>query len=179
MADNIVLPFKRAVIRRREDNQPLDKGRLAEALLYFGHTQIILDHGSTRSLLEEIGPENLLEILENGYASATFFLQTMGCRTLTHATGIREYSIDQIELVGNKSVGKLRGKERIAYAVEQELGKSKATNAFANRFCDVVDMENLSDGVPEIGIPGLNQFCPRVLEEFFCKHCQRRSATGQ
>jgi hypothetical protein len=65
--------FDRVCIRRPADLttvlQPLDLGAIAEAMLFYGMTHVILDAGSIESLLHQVGPQTLIRLSKNDYVS--------------------------------------------------------------------------------------------------------------
>ena len=97
-------------------------GELAEALLYYRHVHIFLDHGSIQSLLQKIDPSCLIDVLGRKGVSATYCDQFLATQTET-ANGVNTYRFVTMRLIGS----------------ERSKGKSKK-EILRNRLIDICDL---------------------------------------
>jgi hypothetical protein len=94
--------FELATIRRPFGPSPLagiDPGLVAEALLFYGQTHLVLDRSTLSGLLQSIGADNLLRLLKSGYARATYVREQEGIVALPGL--YPTYSFVQIPLAGH------------------------------------------------------------------------------
>ncbi|MCH9050894.1 MAG: hypothetical protein IIA72_07420 [Proteobacteria bacterium] len=143
--------FENIVLRRSpEQSSPIDPGLLAEALLFYQNVHIILDYASLNSLIKNIGIESLFTIIENDWAKATYFMNSLGTHTHTHGVQVHEFGT--FELIGSEKAGIKRGKQkRIDFIFERALGKSRETNKVAKKFSNLVPVTTLERQFKESG----------------------------
>jgi hypothetical protein len=74
--------FEQVVIRRHESRGKLiDPGLLAESLLFYERVHLLLDGGCLRGLLTTIGPDVLLNLLDQKRVTATCLTDNLGIFT--------------------------------------------------------------------------------------------------
>lgn len=145
--------FESIAIRRLEtEDQPLDIGLLAETLLFYQKAHLLLDRGSLASLLKSVGPDHLQYLLDNKFATAAFYRDTLGVHTKNVV-----HDFICFELAGTKEEGLFKTKkDKVHHIFERALGESFATKKAANKFIRSVPLKKLSTGFNhEKGIPGL------------------------
>jgi hypothetical protein len=73
--------FEKVVVRRSQAGPPFTLGELAEALLFYQHVHLVIDHWSLDALIKGLGPQGLLNLLRREevtafYAEDMFLTQT-------------------------------------------------------------------------------------------------------
>ena len=135
--------FETIAIRRLETvDRPLDVGLLAETLLFYGQIHLLLDHGSLISLLKTVGPDHLQYLLDNKFATGTFYRETLGVFTKNAVHDFVGFALS-----GTPEKGKIKTKkEHVQHLFESALGKSFATKKAANKFIRSVPMKKITTG---------------------------------
>ena len=76
--------FESAVIRRHANGEQIvDAGVIAETLLFYSNVHIIADQGILVHLLQAVGAENLLQLIEQKITTFTFLRNVFGTHTET------------------------------------------------------------------------------------------------
>jgi hypothetical protein len=84
-----------AVLRRTGNSEEvIDIGLLAETLLFYERTHLILDGGTVDYFLKTIGPDALLQVLDLPGVSGSFLRQTLGTVTNTN-NGLQQHRFAQ------------------------------------------------------------------------------------
>lgn len=126
--------FEAIVVRRISNyGHPIDAGLIAEALLFYQNVHLLLERGSLASLLNTIGPDNLLYLVNNKFATITYLQDSLG----THTDSTRGPSVHRFiayQFVGTKEKGRLTKEENIIEIFERTLGKSWNTRKVAKKF---------------------------------------------
>lgn len=116
-------------------------GRLAEVLLFYGNVQLVLDMGRLEGLLREIGPANLIFLIRNNFAKATFIGSVEAVHTETNGP-IRIHQFTDFGLVNASRAKKVSGYQlrdteyQIQTVYERLLGKSRNTRKHIKEFMD-------------------------------------------
>lgn len=64
--------FDNIILRRSEGHDPLSFGQIAEALLYYQKVHIFFDRGSLFSLIDQIGADRLLALIDRPEITAVY-----------------------------------------------------------------------------------------------------------
>lgn len=137
--------FEKVVLRRSVDGPALTAGELAEALLYYQNTHIVLDYGTLSNLMSSIGMPYLLGVLSRPEVSAVFIEQIEGTFTNRTARGA-EYSFVGMRVEGSKEHGVAVGKrKRIQHYIERAGYDRQKAKRYAERFLHLVKVRNLAD----------------------------------
>lgn len=137
--------FERVVLRRSLDGPAITAGEIAEALLFYQNTHIILDRSSLIGLVRTIGMRMLLKVLALPDVNATYIEETTATHTQQTPSG-PEYSLILFRFAGHEDVGLIKsGKGKIEYLLASNgYGKAEARN-LADRFRRSVRYKRLSD----------------------------------
>lgn len=126
--------FESIVIRKLPNqDRSIDAGLLAETLLFYGNVHLLLDIHSLSSLLIEVGPENLLRLIKDGFVKATYFRNTFGTHTSTNF-GFPIHDFAALEISGFKGRKFKRKQDRILNVFENALGDSRKVKRQAIEF---------------------------------------------
>lgn len=94
--------FEKVVIRRSQTGPAFTLGEIAEALLFYQHVHLVLDHWSLNALIKGLGPQGLLKLLERQEISA-FYAEDMFL-TQTDLVGSRPWhKFHTIAIAGSPS----------------------------------------------------------------------------
>ena len=134
----------------------IDAGLLAEILLFYQNTHLILQRGTLTSLLKRIGADDLLYLITNKFIRASFFRQTLGTYTSSQS-GIPVHDFVAIEKTGSVDKGKFKQKDELIIDLfEHALGNTGHARRAAKQFLSLVPIKTLSPGFHHPrGIPGL------------------------
>jgi hypothetical protein len=145
--------FEKIVLRRSDKGPALSAGELAEALLFYQNVHIILDDGSLRGLVCQIGMPTLVSLLSRPNISAVYCEESLGVHTETTADGSK-HSFIAFSFEGNKEVGHLSGRKKKLELVLSKLGyEKKQARRLVERFRKNVPVRKLtSDHFIEGGI---------------------------
>jgi hypothetical protein len=156
--------FDRIIIHQQHPNdlnRPVDLGFLVEAMVFYGDVYLLAHQAILRQLLRDLGPEVLIELLEEGYLRIGFEENNAGIRTedvggseryepvlfeIRSNSGTR-YDLQQyapeafIESVGKPGRGRRLARRFLSLAQRVEIG---AANIDEVRF-DFADSEYLSE----------------------------------
>jgi hypothetical protein len=137
--------FEKIVLRRSDQGPALTAGELAEALLFYQHVHIILDHGSLSNLVTQIGMPTLVSLVSRQNVSAIYCEESLGTRTETTTKGAT-YSFIAFSLVGNQKVGNLGSRKKRLEFVLGNLGyEKKHARRLIERFKLKVPIRKLTD----------------------------------
>jgi hypothetical protein len=123
------------------DGRQFDLGLLAESLVFYGDVHLILREPSLDGLLQQMDPDLVLELAEEGYLRFHYLEHTLGAITTNDGTPHALYDVGLIQ-------GKGRDLESVAHkAFTQRVGKSGRGRRLANRFCKSTESVRYPDGI--------------------------------
>lgn len=128
--------FESVAIRRSTEvsgTAGVDLGSLAEAILFYGQTNLLVDRGTMRKLLHECGPETTLRLVEDGYVNARYAYWNPGIKTDNAGTLSAQYS-PMTFTVGHNFEQEIRD------LWEEQLGRSGRLRRLRNRFVNSVPL---------------------------------------
>lgn len=137
--------FEKTVLRKSSNGHPISAGELAQALLFYQNVHVIMDHGTLKTLVQQIGMPTLLALLRRPNVTAVHCEETVG--TYTEAVGAFQlHSYAAFTVVGHEKVGgKLSSRvERIAYVLQEEGLDKKQAAKLAALFLDRVPVRRLT-----------------------------------
>ncbi|NKM11469.1 hypothetical protein GFL85_10540 [Rhizobium laguerreae] len=105
--------FEKALVRKVATAQ-VDIGLLAETLLFYQQTHLILDRSTAVSVIRQIGIDNLWRLAKDGHAQFSYFSNTLGVIT-ENANGVPLFSFAGIRQTGH------RDKPSVKWDREHEL----------------------------------------------------------
>jgi hypothetical protein len=112
--------MERVVLRRGiGEGSNLSLGRLAECLLYYGKTQIILDQGSMSALIGNIDPDILCDLHDDGMIELIYVPQLFARYSEVHGR-TSKHSFAYIEMVGRHDGKKYKNSREIITDIIQE-----------------------------------------------------------
>lgn len=149
--------FDKVTFRRSETGRQnfIDLGALAEALLFYQQTNLILDTINLSRLLKAIGPSTTQRLICSPGVQPLLVWDTLGVKTVHGALPVHNFV--QLQLAGSKEKGPINSKEdRVKHIFERSLGKSRETNRAAIEFSKVAKVQKISEGIEDgIGLPAL------------------------
>jgi len=149
--------FDKVTFRRSEASPQsfIDLGSLAEALLFYQQTNLLLDNSNLVHLLETLGPSTTQRLISSPSVRPLLIWETLGVKTNHGAPPVHDFV--QIQLAGTKANGLISSKEgRVKHIFERALGKSGATNKAAIEFTKIAKVQKISEGIEDkSGLPGL------------------------
>ena len=129
--------FEKVVLRRAESGEPISAGQLAEAMLYYQRVHIVIDRGTSASLVRQIGTKTLLSILKREDVSAVYCDEMLG--THTESAGASQYhNYVAFSLAGSPDGKKLESVQaRLSFDLKREgvepIEAQRFTTAFLSR----------------------------------------------
>ena len=138
MFDNIV------IFRNSQNSGPLiDKGMLAEALLFYENVHLLLNRGTLSALWNELGIDGVDRLLDRPEVRFSYLRQNFGTMgSSTH--GLRNYNFAIMEVGGVKKK-KLSKEEEFEQILERTLGRSVATRKRINRMISSISFPRVED----------------------------------
>lgn len=130
MFDSIIIRRQ----RRFDGDGPIDLGLLAEALLFYGSVTVVADQGMLKQIVNDVGPDVLLELMDIGALSIDYLGDNIGIQTKNANTAREEhdpifYSIPRMSL---KSVSK--------QLFADAFGDSSKSRSLANKFSRQIEI---------------------------------------
>ncbi|MGO8091633.1 hypothetical protein AB9E29_31345 [Rhizobium leguminosarum] len=95
--------FEKALVRKVATAQMVDLGLLAETLLFYQRTHLVLDRSTAVSVIRQIGIDNLWRLAKDGHAQFSYFSNTLGVMT-ENANGVPLFSFAGIRPTGHKDM---------------------------------------------------------------------------
>ena len=139
--------FEKMVLRRADDAESVTPGQIAEAMLFYQNVHLILDRGTFSTLLNSIGIEVFMSLLQRPGFTAAYCEEDMITRTNKYG-GFTAYTIDAMMIVGHDSVGTLPNTEaRLAFLIEQAGTGKRESRRFAHKVLERVPVRRLSGNV--------------------------------
>lgn len=138
MFDNVV------IYRNAQGNAPpIDKGMLAEALLFYGNVHLLLNRGTLSGLWGELGAEGVDRLLERPEIRVSYLSQNFG--TIGNSTGgLRSHNYGIFE-VGGKAKRKQSKQEELEQILERSLGRSLVTKKRIRRLISATSFPRVED----------------------------------
>jgi hypothetical protein len=137
--------FERVVLRKSEGGTALSLGDLCEAMLFYEHVHVILDHGSLIGFARSIGLPQLLLLLGRPRVSATYAGEFLGTHTETNGS-MQVHRYLAFAFAGSEETGVVRGhKKRLQALLIREGYKKKQAALLAERFKLKAAFRKLSD----------------------------------
>lgn len=128
--------FDRLIVRPQrpyDDSNPLDLGALVEAMLFYGHTELVISPGVVQQLARAWKPEGLIELAEEGLLQFTFVGNFAGIETKNSGSGAERYKPVVFDVERN---GRLLGLEHsVPDIFESVCGRRGRAHRLAARFC--------------------------------------------
>ncbi len=136
--------FEKIVLRRSETGTAISAGQIAEALLFYQNVHLIIDLGSFRQLIRQLGPATLLTILRRSDCFAVYCEETLGTHTQSVGT-LQAHSLVAFSLAGHDGVGMFSSREeRVAYLLKNDDLSSSDAKRFAKAFLKITPVRKLS-----------------------------------
>ncbi|MBW6420001.1 hypothetical protein KX729_00930 [Rhizobium sp. XQZ8] len=104
--------FEKALLRKGANLPAMDVGLLAETLLFYQDTHVIVDPGTTIELIKSIGIEDLSRLVEENHITLGYYRNYMAAHT-SRENGVAIHSLIEFHLRGKDSEPTLKwDKER-------------------------------------------------------------------
>jgi hypothetical protein len=137
--------FEKTVLRRSALGTPISAGELAEALLYYQNVHLIIDHGTFKTLVKQIGMPALLALLKRPNVSAVYCEESVG----THTESIGAFQVHAylaFTFTGHVKVGGHLEKrqQRFEYLLQEEGYNKKQAAKSAELFLERVPVRRLT-----------------------------------
>ena len=136
MFDNIVL--------RNSDQGNVTLGAIAEALLFYRNTRLIVGHGLLVSLAKIGALDAVMQLIEEGRLQAVHCEETLG--TITRNFGVSQtYDFAAFTLIGHEQ---FRGKsrvERIEISLRSNGSDSRTARKSAEKFVNLVPAKSMTN----------------------------------
>lgn len=137
--------FEKTVLRRSSAGTPISSGELAEALLYYQNVHLIIDHGTFKTLVKQIGMPALLGLLKRPNVSAVYCEESVG----THTESVGAFQVHSylaFTVTGHEKVGGHLEKrqERFEYLLQEEGYDKKQAAKSATLFLERVPVRRLT-----------------------------------
>ncbi len=121
-----------AIIRKQSQGTlAADPGLLAETLLFYGKVHIIANRGPLGALLQSIGPDIIIELIDAGELSITF-IQNVPAVFNNTLNGITSHKLTFLRIAAAEG-RKLSPSDEIRQIFDRALGKSRQTRRAAER----------------------------------------------
>lgn len=145
--------FESIVLRSSEDSGNITLGTLAEALLFYQNTRVIIGHGTLISLAMNGDLGEVVALIKDGRLQAMHCEETLG--TITKSYGASKiYSFGAFTAVGYEDVRGRSRAERIEISLRQKGIAPRIARALAQDFVDIVPLKSLTkDDYVKGGIP--------------------------
>lgn len=168
--------FEHIVLRRSERGSPLSAGEVAEALLYYQKIHLVIDRGTLFALVRQLGPQNVLLLLNRPEVSAVYCEEMLGAHT-EQIGGFSVHRYVAFTLAGHETVGELKTPEaRLAYELERLPIEKRVAANFAKQFLRRVPIRRYSgDHFVQAGVPEAAK--QDLIDKAFCKRAIRRLLT--
>lgn len=119
--------FEKMILRRGEDGGGATLGEIAEGLLFYQRVHLILDRPVVTNLVEKIGMDQLLALLNRPGVSAVYCREMLG--TMTQQVG----ALTHHSFVGMEMTGQTSKPDRVQTPLEVVHQILKATNSYSGR----------------------------------------------
>jgi hypothetical protein len=138
MFDNIV------VYRNSHNIGPLiNKGLLAEALLFYGNVHLLLNRGTLSALWNELGTDGIERLLDRPEIRFSYLQQNFGTVS-AGPLGLKNYNFAIFE-IGSTRKARLSKQEEFEQILERSLGQSQATRRHVKRLLSATSFPRVED----------------------------------
>jgi hypothetical protein len=135
--------FQSALIRRHASGEKqVDAGTVAETLLFYKHVHIVADRGLLADLLNEIGPDNLVELIENKYVSISYSRSMPAVMTNTE-NSITQHSFISFEVTNDKDGKRIHKVDEVSQIVESVIGKGQKSRRVLKSLMKSLEFRNI------------------------------------
>lgn len=128
--------FEAIAVRKSTDvgiNDGVDLGSLAEAILFYGRTDLLIGRGTMRKLLRICGPETTVRLVEDGYVRPRYLYWDSAVYTEDSGTPSARY-LPTVITVGNSFEQEIRD------LWEEQVGRSGRMRRLRNRFINATPL---------------------------------------
>jgi hypothetical protein len=151
-------------------DKTLDIGVLCEALLFFSKTHVVLDPGTLRLFAEAGFLDDFIEMLERGYASASYMENTPGLFSQT-VGGLREHHFTLFRITSDPKSGAIRRPvEAMLLQLERSLGDRAKAKGYVRRLSRFVSFKK-----PEEDAPAVKRAVADLVDPAFANKIARMS----
>jgi hypothetical protein len=120
----------------------LDIGNIAEALVYYGRVNVVVNCGALLNFAKAFGPDNLLRITEMGNLSLTFDRNQYGIASVSNPFRTHSFTAFSLaKLANGRPINSAA--DEIENGVYREFGKSPHTKNFVKVISDRVNVRDL------------------------------------
>lgn len=139
--------FKSIAVRPTSLLTPtIDVGALAEALLFYQNTHLLLNEAKLTQLTQKIGIDSLLAMLEAGHARVLLFRVSPATHQRTSPTGsVYDYIVTERVRSNQSSRAPI---EIVQEAFERSTGRPGKSRRSAHRFLRFASVASVNDGIP-------------------------------
>jgi len=78
--------FEKITLKSSENGEALNSADLAEGLFFYQNVHLVLEYGSILQILNEIGCDLFIEVLDRPNVTATYISQSLGTRSISTQT---------------------------------------------------------------------------------------------
>jgi hypothetical protein len=122
---------------------PIDKGMLAETLLFYGNIHLLLNRGTLGALWNELGGEGVDRLLERPEIRFSYLRQNFGT-IATGAGGLQNYNYAVFE-VGGQGRAHVSQEEDLERILERSLGRAQVTRKRIKRLISSMSFPRVED----------------------------------
>ncbi len=115
--------FEKIVLRRCTSGEAMTLGEIAEAMLFYQNVHLIIDHGLLSGIVDLIGIEGLLDLLDRN-VTATYSPDMLGTST-TKIGAIDHHKFIGFQFSGDQEAGQLRGNHKVIERILVRKGYDK------------------------------------------------------
>jgi hypothetical protein len=133
--------FEKALITRVGD-VGLDLGLLAETVLFYGSTQLLLNRGSISSLATDIPADDLLALFDRSNIRLSYLRPSFA---VSSAGPFGKSNFVAMTFEGRDPQRKLDHREEIEEVLARTLGRSEATRKLTKSICDRVALHRFKN----------------------------------
>lgn len=136
--------FENTILRSSKDNSPISAGQIAEALLYYQKVHIFIDRGTLFNLIQQLGIDRFLVLLERPEISAVYCEEIL-CVSSDSEGRSPFYGLFTALFAGTQSHGKLRNlQDRLELELKQKGYRESEAMRFSRIFTKKVPKRKLS-----------------------------------
>ena len=145
--------FESIVLRNSEDAGNITLGAIAEALLFYQNSRIVVGHGTLVSFARDGSLGNVLALVKEGRLQAVHCEETLGTVTNSHGAS-QAHDFGAMTLVGHEDVRGRNRAERIEISLRNCGIDPRRAKAQAQAFVDAVPVKSFEkDDYVKGGIP--------------------------
>lgn len=127
-------------------DKTLDAGALCEALLFFSKTHLILDQGTLALLVQRNFLDDLIEMLERGYVTATFE-RSLPVLYSDSKFGMKEHFFTLVRVESSPGFGKIkRDPDALLMHLERLIGDKQQARTYHRKLCKFVSFKTSDRG---------------------------------